>query len=238
MDEFIIKMEKQAKQNGIMLDKKQSKNFYEYMKLLLEWNKKMNLTAITEENEIILKHFIDSIVVSKLIEDKSKIIDVGTGAGFPGIPLKIANNTLDITLLDSLNKRIQFLDCIINSLELQNIETVHARVEDFAKDVNTRECFEVAISRAVARLNVLVEYMLPLVKVGGKCICMKASNMEDEIEEAKKAINILGGKIEKVEEIELASTDIKRTVIIIKKINSTPKAYPRKAGMASKNPIV
>jgi len=236
VEQFIIKIKEQAKINGIMLDDKQSKMFYEYMKLLVEWNEKINLTTITEEDDIILKHFIDSIVISSLIEDKNKIIDVGTGAGFPGIPLKIHNDTLDVTLLDSLNKRIQFLNCVIESLNLNNINTVHSRVEDFAK--TSREGFEITVSRAVARLNVLVEYMLPLVKVGGKCICMKANDMEEEIEEAKKAIKVLGGKIEKVEEITLANTDIKRTIIIIKKEKSTPKVYPRKAGMASKSPII
>ena len=236
MDNFILKIKEQAKINGIMLDDKQSKMFYNYMKLLVEWNENMNLTAITEEDEVILKHFIDSIVISSLIENKSKIIDVGTGAGFPGIPLKIHNDTFDITLLDSLNKRIQFLNCVIEKLGLENINTVHSRVEDFAK--TSKESFDVAVSRAVARLNVLVEYMLPLVKIGGKCICMKANDMEEEIEEAKKAIKILGGKIEKVEEITLANTDIKRTLIIIRKEKNTPKTYPRKAGIASKNPIV
>ena len=236
MENFIVKIKEQSNINGIMLDDKQIKMFYEYMNLLVDWNEKMNLTAITEENEVILKHFIDSIVISSLIEDKSKIIDVGTGAGFPGIPLKIHNHTLEVTLLDSLNKRIQFLNCVIENLGLEKIITVHSRVEDFAK--NSRESFDIAVSRAVARLNILVEYMLPLVKVGGKCICMKANDMEKEIEEAKKAIKVLGGKIEKVEEITLANTDIKRTIIIIRKEKSTPKAYPRKAGMASKNPII
>lgn len=238
MEEFIEKIKEQAKSNKILLDDKQCYRFYQYMKLLLEWNEKMNLTAITEEDEIIVKHFMDSAIISKLIEGKSKVVDVGTGAGFPGIPLKIVNENLEVTLLDSLNKRIQFLNCVIDSLSLKNITAIHARVEDFAKDLKRREIFDIATSRAVAKLNVLVEYMLPLIKVNGKCICMKSNHIEEEIEEAKNAIEILGGKMEKIEEVKLEGTDITRTMIVIKKIKNTPKIYPRKAGIPSKKPIV
>lgn len=216
----------------------QRSQFYNYMNMLIEWNNKINLTAITEPDEIILKHFVDSMTILKEIKDNSIIVDVGTGAGFPGIPLKIANESLEVVLLDSLNKRINFLNEVINKLELKNINSIHFRVEEAGQNVDYREKFNVATSRAVASLNILVEYMLPLVKVGGKCICMKGSDIDEELENSKKAIEILGGKIEKIERFNLANTDIKRNVIIIKKIKETPKRYPRKAGTPSKEPII
>lgn len=215
----------------------QQERFYDYMNILLDWNNKINLTAITEPNEIILKHFVDSITILKEIKDNSKIVDVGTGAGFPGIPLKIANETFEITLLDSLNKRINFLNEVINKLELKNINSIHSRVEEAGQNKQYREKFDVATSRAVAPLNILVEYMLPLVKVGGICICMKGSDIEEELENSKKAIDILGGKIEKVEKFTLANTDMKRNIIIIRKIKETPSKYPRKAGTPSREPL-
>ena len=195
----------------------------------------MNLTAITEPNEVILKHFIDSLTIANLIEKDQKIIDVGTGAGFPGIPLSIVKEE-NITLLDSLNKRITFLEEVINKLELKNIKAIHARVEEFAKNKKERESYDIATSRAVAPLNVLLEYLLPLVKVGGICICMKGSNTE-EIEEAKNALKILGGEIEKIEKITLPESDITRNIIIVKKVKETPSKYPRKPGTPSKEPI-
>lgn len=216
----------------------QKNKFYNYMNLLIEWNNRINLTAITEPREIILKHFVDSMTILEEIGDSSKIIDVGTGAGFPGIPLKIANDSLEIVLLDSLNKRINFLNEVIQILELKKISSIHFRVEEVGQNVNYREKFDVVTSRAVASLNILAEYMLPLIKVGGKCICMKGSEIEREIENSKKAIDILGGKIEKVENFNLANTDIKRNVVVIKKIKETPKKYPRKPGIPSKEPII
>ena len=220
---------------GINLDNKQIEQFYQYMNLLLEWNEKMNLTAITEPNEVILKHFVDSLTISNLIEKGQKVIDVGTGAGFPGIPLSIKNNQ-NITLLDSLNKRIIFLEEVINNLELKNIKAVHSRVEEFAKNKKEREMYDIATSRAVAPLNVLLEYLLPLVKVGGKCICMKGSNTE-EIENAKNALKILGGEIEKIDKIILPESDIERNIITVIKVKQTPLKYPRKPGTPSKEPI-
>lgn len=223
---------------NLMLDDKQIKDFYCYMNELIEWNKNINLTAITEEKEIIQKHFIDSLTIFKYLNSNDKIIDVGTGAGFPGIPLKIADETFDITLLDSLNKRILFLDNVIEKLKLNNIKTIHSRVEDAAINPQYREKYDIATSRAVAQLNVLLEYLLPLVKVGGKCICMKGGNVEEELDNSKKALEILGGKVEKIESFELPNSDIKRNIIIIKKVSPTPKAYPRKAGTPSKKPLV
>ncbi|MCI8654291.1 MAG: 16S rRNA (guanine(527)-N(7))-methyltransferase RsmG [Clostridia bacterium] len=211
--------------------------FYNYMNMLIEWNNRINLTAITEPKEIILKHFIDSMTILKEIKNNSRIIDVGTGAGFPGIPLKISNETLEVVLLDSLNKRINFVNEVINVLELQKIQAVHFRVEEVGQDNQYREKFDVATSRAVASLNILAEYMLPLVKVGGVCICMKGSEIEKEIQNSKKAIEILGGKIEKVESFTLANTDMKRNNIIIRKEKETPNKYPRKVGTPSKEPL-
>lgn len=233
--EFSSKLINKSDKINEKIDNSQAERFYNYMNLLIEWNEKINLTAITEPDEVILKHFVDSLTINKYIESGMKLIDVGTGAGFPGIPISIANNELDITLLDSLNKRIIFLNEVIEKLNLENIITIHSRVEDFA--VKNREKYDIATSRAVAGLNVLLEYLLPLVKVGGKCICMKGSNAEEEINEAKNAIKILGGEIEKIEEIELPESDIKRTIIIVKKVKETPKKYPRKAGLPSKEPI-
>lgn len=232
---FSKELKEKASGIDIILEEKQIENFYKYMNLLIEWNEKMNLTAITEPSEVILKHFVDSLTISNLIKKGDKVIDVGTGAGFPGIPLSIVNNE-NITLLDSLNKRIIFLEEVINKLQLTNIKAVHSRVEEFAKNKKEREMYDIATSRAVAPLNVLLEYLLPLVKVGGKCICMKGSNTE-EIEEAKNALKVLGGEIEKIEKITLPNSDIIRNIIIVKKVKETPLKYPRKPGTPSKEPI-
>lgn len=236
IQEFAKELKEKAKLINIELEDVKIEKFYNYMNLLLEWNEKINLTAITEPNEVILKHFIDSATIIKYIENNMSIVDVGTGAGFPGIPLNIIKNNAKYTLVDSLNKRINFLNEVIEKVELQNINTVHSRIEDFAK--NNKEKFDVATSRAVASLNVLLEYLLPLVKVGGICICMKGFNAKEEIENASKALEILGGKIEKIEEIILPNSDIVRNIIIVRKIKSTPNKYPRKAGTPSKEPIM
>ena len=222
---------------GITLSEIQLKQFYNYMNLLIEWNKKINLTAITEPDEIILKHFVDSLTISKYIPDGTKLVDVGTGAGFPGIPLKIYRQDIEITLLDSLQKRINFLDEVIRELNLEKIETLHSRAEDFGKDKKYREKFDIATSRAVANLATLSEYLLPLVKIGGKVISMKGSLIEEELENSKNAIKILGGKIERVDEFDLPNSDISRNIVLIDKIKETPNKYPRKAGEPSKKPL-
>lgn len=214
----------------------QIEKFHKYMKLLQEWNEKINLTAIIEDKEVITKHFIDSITINKYLKDKENIIDVGTGAGFPGIPIKIINQELEVKLLDSLNKRINFLNEVIRECKLEKIETVHSRIEDFA--MNNKEKYDVATSRAVARLVVLLEYLLPVVKKDGICICMKSNKADEEIKEAQKALEILGGKIEKVEKFNLPGTDNERTIIIVRKIKNTPKNYPRKAGIPTKKPLI
>ena len=211
--------------------------FYNYMEILLEWNKKINLTAITEEKEIILKHFIDSISINKYIKKEKIVMDIGTGAGFPGIPLKILNFNNKFILVDSLNKRINFLKEVKKELNLNNLELIHSRVEDIAKNLEYRENIDIIVSRAVANLRILAEYMIPFLKIGGECICMKGPNIDNEIEESKKAIEILGGKIERIENINLLEDDIKRNIIIIKKIRQTPSKYPRKAGIPVKQPI-
>lgn len=237
-DEFFYKLQNQAQKIDINLTNKQLNEFYTYMNLLIEWNKNINLTAITEPEEIIKKHFIDSLTISKNIQKDSSIIDVGTGAGFPGIPLKIVREDINVVLLDALNKRLNFLNEVIKENKLENIETVHFRAEEIGKNKKYREKYDIATSRAVAQLNILAEYLLPLVKIGGKCICMKGSNVEEELKNSKKAITILGGEIEKIEEFILPDSDIKRNVIIIKKVNSTPAKYPRKPGTPAKEPII
>lgn len=219
------------------LTQEMQQQFEDYMKLLLEWNEKINLTAITEEDDIILKHFADSLTISKYIKEGKSVVDVGTGAGFPGIPLKIAREDVNVTLVDSLNKRLLFLQDVIEKLGLQKVQTLHFRAEEFGQNKKYRESFDIATSRAVANLSTLVEYLLPLVKVGGICICMKGSEVKEELEESKKAIQILGGEIEKIEEFTLPESDIKRNIVIIRKKSSTPKKYPRKPGTPAKEPI-
>lgn len=219
------------------IDNVSAEKFAVYMELLREWNEKINLTAITDEEGILVKHFFDSCSISEFVDNNSKIIDVGTGAGFPGLPLKIVNDTLNLTLVDSLNKRIKFLNEVKNKLGLKNVETVHGRAEDVGIDNKYREKYDFAVSRAVAELRILVEYLLPLVKVGGKVIAMKGPNIDEEVENAKKAVKLLGGEIERIKSFRLGNTDNERTVIIIKKIKNTESKYPRKAGIPRKNPL-
>lgn len=221
----------------LKLTDEQIKNFYIFMNLLIEKNKVMNLTGITEPREVILKHFIDSLTILKYIDKNSSVIDVGTGAGFPGVPLKIAENSLEMTLLDSLNKRINFLNEVIENTSLNNIKTIHGRAEEFGKNTEYREKYDFSISRAVAPLNILLEYMMPFIKVGGKCICMKGGNCEDEIEDTKNAIRILGGELEKIEKFNLPNSDNNRTILIIKKVKKTDSQYPRNAGIPRKKPL-
>ena len=234
LEEFKIELKRACEINKIMLLEEQIEKFYKYMNLLIEWNQKINLTAIVEPKEIIQKHFIDSMSVLNYIQDKKNIIDVGTGAGFPGIPIKIANPNINVTLLDSLQKRVYFLAEVVSQLELDKIKAVHSRAEDYARE--NRESYDVAISRAVANMSTLVEYLLPYVKQDGIVICMKGPNIEDELENSKKAISILGGKIEHIEHLFL-DEEMERNLIIIRKIKPTPKQYPRKAGKPAKEPI-
>ena len=236
-NDFKNKLSKLLKEINIEINEEEINNFYNYMNLLLEWNEKINLTAITEEDDIILKHFVDSLTIYKYIENKKRIVDIGTGAGFPGIPVAILKNKNEFTLVDSLNKRINFLNDIKEQLSLENVTNIHARAEEFGQNKKYREKFDTAVSRAVANLSVLVEYLLPVVKVGGIVICMKGCNVEDELKEAEYAISTLGGKVVLKDELCLPQSDIKRNIIIIEKIHNTPSKYPRKAGTPAKEPL-
>ena len=210
-----------------------------YYELLVEWNKMMNLTGITEYEEVLTKHFVDSISIVKVMDlnNVEWVIDIGTGAGFPGIPLKIVYPHLKVTLLDSLNKRIKFLDTVIAELGLANIYTMHGRAEDYAKKEEYREQYDLCVSRAVANLSTLSEYCLPYVKVGGNFVSYKSGEIDQEVKESGKAISILGGKVERIEKFELSGTDISRSFVKIEKVKKTGKKYPRKAGLPAKEPI-
>lgn len=224
---------------GTVLSEIQVQQFIRYYEILVEWNSFMNLTGITEFEEVVQKHFVDSLALCQAIDlgQVKTLIDIGTGAGFPGIPLKIAYPHLQVTLLDSLQKRIKFLDEVIGQLELDDIETIHGRAEDYAKPSMKREKYDVCVSRAVANLSSLSEYCLPYVKVGGYFIPYKSGKVEEELEESKKAVFLLGGKLEKEVKFCLPDSDISRSLIRIKKISATPKKYPRKSGLATKEPI-
>ena len=236
-EDFKRIMIENLKEINIYLSDFQLEQFYNYMNILIEWNKFMNLTGITDPKEIIIKHFIDSLTVLDKIDKNNTIIDVGTGAGFPGIPIKIASPDTEVVLLDSLNKRVNFLNEVIKKLQLKGIKTVHGRAEDYGRDKNYREKYDVAIARAVAPLNILLEYLMPFVRVKGKCLCMKGANSEEEISLSKRAIEKLGGKLIYTEEFLIPNTDMKRKIVEIEKIKNTEEKYPRKAGIPSKEPL-
>lgn len=208
--------------------------FYLYMKNLLEWNQVMNLTAIKDEEEIIIKHFLDSAIIIKYIVGK-RGVDVGSGAGFPGIPLKIINDNYEMLLVDSVNKKVNFMNDTISKLDINNIKAVHNRAEEIGQDKVMRESFDFAVSRAVANMATLVEYLLPLVKVGGKVYCLKGPNLEEELNEATAAIEKLGGKLEEVKTYNVENNE--RTLVIISKTKNTEQTYPRKMGKPLKEPI-
>ena len=236
-EEFKREFEKYLAKMNISVLKEQYGQFYAYMELLIEWNEKMNLTAITDPKEIILKHFVDSLTIAKYVKEDKSIIDMGTGAGFPGIPIKIYRKDIKVVLADSLNKRIKFLDEVIDKLKLENVETIHCRAEELGKNKQYREKFDYATSRAVANLSTLSEYLMPFVKLNGKCIFMKTIEVEEELEKAKKAIKTLGGKIEKVDKFEIPESDLGRSIIIVKKEKITPSKFPRKPGTPAKEPL-
>lgn len=236
-EQFLTAITEYSKSINIMLSEEQKNMFYNYMRILIEWNKKINLTAITDEKDIIIKHFIDSLTVLKYIDNKSiNLIDIGTGAGFPGIPIKIVNNLNNITLLDSLNKRVVFLENVINELKLKQIEAIHSRAEEYIKS-GKREIYDIAVSRAVANMSTLLEYLLPYIKINGICICMKGPNIDDELKNAKKALNIFGGEIINIDKFRLPD-ESKRNIIIIKKVKNTPLKYPRNNNKPLKEPII
>lgn len=223
---------------NIHLNDIQISQFMDYYELLIEKNKVMNLTTITEFQDVIRKHFLDSLSIVKVYRpENEKIIDIGTGAGLPGIVLKIAFPNTVIVLMDSLNKRVKFLDEVIERLQLENIKAIHGRAEDYGRDVLYREAFDICTSRAVAKLSTLSEYCIPFVKKGGSFIPYKSGYITDELNEASRAINILGGSVIETKEFDLSQTDIRRTIIQIRKINKTPIIYPRTAGKPSKEPL-
>ena len=233
-------LKKAAEEYGISLSDIQLQQFDRYQELLVEWNQKMNLTALTEPKDVAIKHMIDSVSVydEKWFSEGMSVIDVGTGAGFPGLPLKILCPSLKVTLLDSLNKRVKFLETVVSELGLSDIVCVHARAEEAARQKQYREKFDAVVSRAVARLPILAEYDLPFVRVGGFFAAMKGAKYEEEAEEAKKAVKLLGGGEPVLREIKLPGLEDKRGIIYIRKEKKTPSVYPRKAGTPEKNPIL
>ena len=233
------RFEHQLAELGIVLDEKQKNQFQLYYELLIEWNKVMNLTGITEYDEVNEKHFFDSLAIVKTLDINKveSVIDIGTGAGFPGIPLKIAFPHLKVTLLDSLQKRIKFLNEVIRTLGLNEIQTLHGRAEDFARMAEYREQYDLCVSRAVSNLSTLCEYCIPYVIDGGLFVSYKSGSIDEELVNSANAIKILGGKLQKVDKFQLPDTDISRAFIHIKKVKNTSKKYPRKAGMPGKEPL-
>lgn len=236
LKEFEKIFKEKCKKNNIELQTYEIEKFYKYMLGIIEWNEKINVTAITDEKEFLEKHFIDSLTINKYLKNGKKLIDIGTGAGFPGIPLKIANSNLEVTLIDSVNKKLNVIKEVSKEIKLDKLEIIHTRAEDLANKSEYREQFDFATTRAVSNLSTIAEYMLPFVKIGGKAICMKGPNYEEELEDAEKAIRILGGKLEKVENLRL-NDENERNIVIISKINKTPSKYPRGQGKPLKEPI-
>lgn len=240
MDESLtVRFIQGAASVGVKVSHEQASLFGKYLNLLLDWNQKINLTAITDPEEVVVKHFIDSVVLVPYLNKYSSlsVLDVGTGAGFPGIPLKIVLPEINVVLLDSLNKRVLFLENVIKELDLRDISAVHGRAEDFGKQPGYREAFDIVTSRAVAKLSVLSELCMPFVKVGGKFVSYKGAKAEEEIKEAKNAVNILGGVVSDLTEISLPGMEDKRALVFIEKKKATPEKYPRKAGTPEKKPL-
>ena len=222
---------------GISLNENQLNQLELYAKLLVEWNTKMNLTAITDDEGIVTKHFLDSLTALTTGYVAGKVIDVGTGAGFPGLVLKIAKPEIELTLLDSLNKRITFLKAVTEELGLDGVELVHARAEDGGQSALYRGRFDTVVSRAVANMTVLSEWCIPFTKTGGHFLALKGPNADAEMRDAKRAVSILGGEVKEVREVEIPFTDLKHKIVVVKKVRQTPMKYPRKPGIAAKNPI-
>lgn len=237
--EFYELMKSASAEADLELSEYQYNQFIKYMRLLQEWNEKVNLTTIIEDEEVIKKHFIDCIKAfkSKPIRDAKTVIDVGTGAGFPGIPIAIMNPKTKVTLLDSLNKRVNFLNTVVNDLGLTNVTTIHARAEDGARKVELREKFDVATSRAVANMAVLAEFCMPYVKIKGYFVALKGPSIGEELKNGKAAIKILGGELQGVIEVNIEDTDLRHNIVEIKKIKVCSKLYPRKAGSINKDPL-
>lgn len=239
--QFTKVLHKKTMNMGLNLTEKQLKKFEKYKDILIEWNEKINLTAITDDYEIIMKHFIDCLEIVKYIETGSKIVDIGTGAGFPGIVIAIYfDGDVDITLLDALNKRLVFLQEVVNELELKKVTIVHGRAEDMAHKEEYREQYDIAVSRAVANLSVLLEYDTPYIKVNGKCLLMKGDKVKEELKEVKKALEILNCKVNNnyIYKYNVNEEEYTRNILEIKKYNNTPKKYPRTYGKIKKSPLI
>ena len=238
MEERIF-LENGFKELNIKINKESIDELLLFKDMLLEWNKKINLTSITDDEAIFIKHFFDSAtcMATGYIKDGFEVVDIGTGAGFPGLVLKVLNKKINITLLDSLRKRTNYLENIVINLGLKNVEIIHGRAEEYGNKEDYREKYDIALSRAVASINVLLEYCLPYIREGGYFLCQKGPKFKDELKEAEKALKVLGGKINEIKEFILPGSDIKRNIIVIKKIYKTPAKYPRKAGKPSSNPI-
>ena len=237
--EFFELMKTASNDVGLEFTEGQYEQFIKYMRLLQEWNEKINLTAITEDEEVVKKHFIDCIKAFKSdkIKNAKTIIDVGTGAGFPGLPIAIMNPNVEVTLLDSLNKRINFLNLVVRELGLKNVKTIHSRAEDGARKPELREKFDIATSRAVANMAVLSEFCMPYVKKGGYFVALKGPSIDEELENGSNAIKILGGELKDIIEISIEETDLKHNIVEVKKIKTCPKTYPRKAGTVNNKPL-
>lgn len=227
------------KELGIDASAEKLEKLIAFKEIMLDWNEKVNLTAITDEREVFVKHFLDSAtcISTGYIQDGMKVIDVGTGAGFPGVPVKILKESISMTLLDSLNKRVIYLNDVVKKLELKGAPTVHARAEEGGSSKAHRESYDVVLSRAVASMNVLCEYCMPFTKVGGYFLCQKGPDIRDELEEAGMAIRTLGGAVKEIKEYQLPYSDIKHNIIVIEKVAATPTKYPRKPGKPAANPI-
>ena len=236
LQEFQNRFKQECNKNNIKYHEPQGELLYQYMNLILEWNEKINVTAIKDQKEFIVKHFIDSLTILDFVKQANRVLDIGTGAGFPGIPLKLYYPEVEITLIDSVNKKVKILQDVIEKLDLQKIEALHIRAEELAQNSEYREKFDVVTTRAVSNLATISEYMLPFVKMGGKAICMKGPNVEQELEEAKKAIRLLGGEIQEIKKMQI-NEEMERNIVIIKKINHTDKKYPRGQGKPAKEPI-
>jgi len=236
----MVQFEQALKDRGISISPEQAKQYERYYELLVEWNEKINLTAITDREEVYEKHFYDSVAAAFFFDfgKVHTLIDIGAGAGFPSLPIKILFPHLKITIIDSLNKRISFLRLLCEELGLQDVTPLHGRAEDFGVKAEHREQYDVVTARAVARLNVLAEYCMPFAKVGGNFVVLKGSHASLELNEAKKAIKTFGGKTEQVDSLQLPSDQAERSIITIHKFAPTPKGFPRKAGMPAKKPIV